>query len=94
MDKKTGNIGKGKAGPGRPKGAENKTTKTAKEAIALAAERLGGVDRLVDWCKEDPSNEKAFWSSVYPKLLPLQVSGDSENPIQTKVTIEFVGKDS
>ena len=78
-NKKTLNIGKGTPGPGRPKGASNKTTRTAKEAIALAAERLGGVDRLVNWCKEDPANEKAFWSSVYPKLLPLQVSNEGED---------------
>lgn len=61
---------------GRPKGALNKTTMAAKEAIATAADRLGGVDRLVDWAREDPDNEKAFWTSIYPKLLPLQVNAD------------------
>lgn len=86
--KNTGRFGKGN--PGKPKGALSKTTKTAKEAIALAAERLGGVDRLVNWCKEDPQNEKAFWSSVYPKLLPLQLSGDEESPVQTVTTIKLV----
>jgi hypothetical protein len=50
-------------------------TTTAKEAIALAAEKLGGVDRLVTWAQEDPLNERAFWSSIYPKLLPLQLTG-------------------
>jgi len=69
-------IGKGKAGPGRPKGLPNKTTRTAKEAIALAAEGLGGTGRLIAWAQEDPLNERAFWSSIYPKLLPLQVAGD------------------
>ncbi len=64
-----------KAGPGRPKGSLNKTTKAAKDAIADAAEQLGGTNRLVDWAKEDPVNERAFWSSIYPKLLPLQVHG-------------------
>lgn len=53
----------------------NKTTQTAKEAIALAAEGLGGTGRLIAWAQEDPLNERAFWSSIYPKLLPLQVSG-------------------
>ena len=72
--KNTGRFGKGN--PGKPKGALNKTTQSAKDAIALAAEKLGGVDRLVEWAKEDPQNEKAFWASVYPKLLPLQVNGD------------------
>jgi len=67
------------AGKGRVKGSLNKTTRTAKEAIALAAEGLGGTDRLIAWAQEDPLNERAFWSSIYPKLLPLQVAGPGEN---------------
>lgn len=74
------------AGPGRPKGSQNKTTVAAKEAIALAAEKLGGTDRLVAWAQEDPLNERAFWSTIYPKLLPLQLSGDSENPVKLEFT--------
>lgn len=71
----------GKPGPGRPKGSQNKTTKAAKEAIAEAAEMLGGVNRLVNWAKEDPKNEHAFWATIYPKLLPLQVTGDGGGPV-------------
>jgi len=78
--KSTGRFGKGN--PGKPKGALSKTTRTAKEAIALAAEGLGGTDRLIAWAQEDPLNERAFWASIYPKLLPLQVSGDAENPLR------------
>lgn len=63
-------------GNGRPKGAKNKTTRTALEAIALAAEGLGGSARLQEWAKEAPENEKVFWGTIYPKLLPLQVSGE------------------
>jgi uncharacterized protein (DUF2126 family) len=68
-------------GRGRPPGSQNKIGKAAKEVIAQAAEELGGVDRLVAWAKEDPANEKAFWSTVYPKLLPLTVSGDKDAPV-------------
>jgi len=68
-------ISNGKPGPGRPKGSPNKTTAAAKDAIAQAAAELGGTNRLVSWAKEDPKNERAFWTIVYPKLLPLQVSG-------------------
>lgn len=68
----------GKPGPGRPKGSQNKTTKAAKEAIADAAEQLGGTNRLVAWAKEDAKNEHAFWATIYPKLLPLQVNGAGE----------------
>jgi len=79
------NIGVGK-GKGRPKGALNKTTMAAKEALAFAFEGLGGAQRLVDWAKEDPKNEAAFWTSIYPKLLPLQVSGEGGGPIHLSLT--------
>ena len=64
----------GRGNPGKPKGALTKTTKLAKEAIALAAEGLGGTERLIAWAQEDPLNERAFWTSIYTKLLPLQVN--------------------
>jgi hypothetical protein len=67
-----------KPGPGRPKGSQNKTTKAAKDAIAEAAEKLGGTNRLVAWAKEDALNERAFWANIYPKLLPLQVNGGGD----------------
>lgn len=86
--KNSGRFGKGN--PGKPKGAISKTTKTAKEAIALAAEGLGGVNRLIDWAKEDPANERAFWSSIYPKLIPVQIAGDEDNPLRHSIKIEFV----
>jgi hypothetical protein len=76
---------------GRPKGALNKTTTAAKEAIAMAAEGLGGTDRLVAWAQEDPLNERAFWANIYPKLIPVTLAGDKENPLQNVTRIELVG---
>lgn len=93
IEKNTGNVSNlSNAGKGRPKGALNKTTQSAKDAIAQAAEALGGADRLVAWVKEDPSNEKVFWGTVYPKLLPLQVNGAGEDGEHlTSMTIKFIG---
>lgn len=71
----------GKGNKGKPKGAIHKTTRLAKEAIALAAEGLGGTDRLIDWAREDPLNERAFWTSIYTKLLPLQVKAEVNGQI-------------
>lgn len=71
---------------GRPKGSPNKTTALAKEAIALAAEGLGGTNRLIEWAKEDPKNESAFWTTIYPKLLPLQVTGENGGPVILQLT--------
>ncbi len=65
-------------GKGRPKGSLNATTRSAKEAIERAAEGLGGADRLIEWAQEAPENERVFWGTIYPKLLPLNanVSGN------------------
>lgn len=81
------------AGKGRPKGALNKTTTAAKDAIAKAAEELGGAERLVAWAKEDPSNERVFWGTIYPKLLPLQVSGEGGGPVITRVLLAALDDD-
>jgi hypothetical protein len=73
------------AGMGRVKGSLNKTTRTAKEAIAMAAEGLGGADRMIAWAQEDPANERAFWASIYPKLIPVQISSDPDAPLQVQL---------
>lgn len=78
-----------KAGPGRPKGSLNKTTQIAKDAIAQAAADLGGADRMVAWAKEAPENERVFWGTIYPKLLPLQIAGDKDNPLKAVVEHTF-----
>ena len=74
---------------GSRKGKPNKTTATAKDAIALAAEKLGGATRLVAWAKEDPINERSFWATIYPRLLPLQVSGEGGGPIGLSISVNF-----
>ena len=80
-------------GAGRPKGTPNKTTAAAKEVIAQAAAELGGADRLVAWAKEDPSNEKAFWTTIYTKLLPLQLTGDKDSPLTVEI-VRFADSDT
>jgi hypothetical protein len=76
-------------GPGRPKGTPNKTTSIAKNAIAMAADALGGSDRLVAWAKEDPVNERAFWVSVYPKLIPAQLEHSGPDGSDLRVVYEW-----
>ena len=74
---------------GRLKGTPNKVTTLAKDAIAAAAERLGGIDRLVEWARADPANERVFWGTIYTKLLPLQVSGDPSAPLISKIIVAW-----
>lgn len=90
-EKQTAGIGKGTPGPGRPKGVPNKATTLAKDAIATAAEGLGGAARLIQWAQEDPANERAFWATIYPKLIPVTLAGDPQNPLAiASVAIELV----
>ncbi len=91
MEKQSAGIGKGTPGPGRKKGVPNRHTTAAKDAIALAAEGLGGTDRLIAWAQSDPLNERAFWSSIYPKLLPLQVTGEGGGAIKTESKLDVGG---
>jgi hypothetical protein len=71
------NLAKRK-GAGRPKGSKNKTTATAKSIIEAAAQGLGGAERLLAWAQEAPENERAFWTNIFPKLMPLQVNGPGD----------------
>lgn len=84
MERKLGpdTKNRGNAGKGRPKGSKNKTTLAVKEAISMAADKLGGVERLVTWVKEDELNERVFWSQMYTKLLPHQIEGSDGGPLQ------------
>jgi|SRR4029077_15551475 hypothetical protein len=74
---------------GRQIGTPNRLTITVKDAIEQAAECIGGVDRLAEWVQEDPENERAFWVSIYPKLLPVQLAGDKYNPAHREITFTW-----
>lgn len=63
---------------GRPPGSRNKTASNAKGAIEQCFEEMGGILNLVMWAKE---NQTDFYKTIYPKLLPLTVGSDPENPL-------------
>lgn len=62
------------AGRGRPKGVPNKATIAAKEAIQVVFDKLGGTDAMLAWAQRDANNERVFYGTIYPKLLPLSIS--------------------
>jgi hypothetical protein len=84
---------KPKAGPGRPKGSLNKTTSALKEAILLAAERVGsdgkGKDQLTGYCEFLAKEEPKAFAGLLGRVLPLQVTGEDGGPIQV-TRIELV----
>lgn len=65
---------KGQRIGGRQKGTRNKITREAKTMIALAAEGIGGLPRLIRWAKRNNKNETVFWSQIYSRLIPHKIT--------------------
>jgi hypothetical protein len=72
------------AGPGRPKGSQSKITASAKEAIQLAFEGMGGVRALIEWAR-DTRNRGIFYSQIWPKILPHEITGPGGNTLVIKL---------
>lgn len=87
VKKTTGNLPG--AGPGRPKGLQNKTTALLKEAILKAAETTGedgqGKDGLTGYCAFLAKSEPKAFAGLLGKVLPMQVTGEDGGAVQIVV---------
>lgn len=64
---------------GRTAGVPNKTTATMKAAIEQAFDHLESKGEGFNaWALK---NETIFYTQLMPKLIPVQHTGDAENPI-------------
>lgn len=79
--KKTGRIGDGTPGPGRPKGVPNKTTALLKDAILKAAEAAGGERGMAGYLEKQATENPGPFMSLLGKVLPMQISGEDGGPI-------------
>lgn len=70
-------VNTGNAGKGRPKGSPNKINAELKDMIMTALREVGGIEYLKLQANE---NAKTFLL-LLGRVLPLQVSGDPEQPI-------------
>ncbi|WP_024896871.1 hypothetical protein [Brucella rhizosphaerae] len=81
------------AGKGRPKGAVNKTTALLKDAILTAATQAGdktGKDGLVSYLTQQAEENPVAFMGLLGKVLPLQIAGDPNQPLETITRIELV----
>lgn len=74
-------IGKGKAGPGRPKGMVNKTTGLLKDAILQAAQNAGGGGKegMVNYLTDQAANNPGPFMALLGKVLPTQTVGAGDD---------------
>lgn len=73
---------------GRKKGTPNKFTAEVRDQILAALDGAGGVDYLIERA-QDPRTASAFLGLV-GKVLPMTIAGDSENPVNHSLKVEFV----
>ena len=78
------------AGPGRPKGSQNKVTTDLKNMILGALDKAGGLDYLAERAA-DPRTASAFLALV-GKTLPMTVKGPGEGGAHVfqKIIVEIV----
>lgn len=82
-------VGLDRSKTGRKKGTPNKTTKLLKEAILKAAENAGDGD-MVEYLTQQARTNPGPFMALLGKVLPMQIAGDPENPLQTVTRIELV----
>jgi hypothetical protein len=83
-------MAKGEKTGGRTKGTPNKTTRLVKEVFANVFDQLQQDPKanLKEWAKENPTE----FYKLSSKLIPVQVAGDPENPLNLNLTSEEIKK--
>ena len=69
---------------GRQKGTPNRSTAQVKAALEEVFVKLGSTDALLKFAQTNPEQFYTMWA----KLLPTQVQGDPESPVQMTISWE------
>jgi hypothetical protein len=88
LGKNTGNAGKG-----RPKGSPNKHTALLKDAILKAAELAGGSEGMIGYLHDQAMANPGPFMALLGKVLPMQIAGDPDSPLNVITRIELVAPD-
>jgi hypothetical protein len=82
-------TGRKKTG-GRKKGTPNKVNALLKDAILQAATDAGRKEGLVGYLKTQAVLNPQSFLPLLGKVLPMQVTGENGNPVETVTRIEIV----
>jgi hypothetical protein len=89
VEKETLKIGKGKPGPGRPKGVPNKSNAMLKDAILQAAQNAGGAEGIVGYLEAQATANPGPFMALLGKVLPTQHSGPDGEAIPLAIKVQF-----
>lgn len=80
---------------GRQKGTPNKINATLREAILLAAHDAH-PDGMVAYLTDQARNNATAFLTLLGKVLPTQIAGDPDNPVETvnRIIIEAATDDN
>lgn len=87
MSKVEGNRPKREKTGGRKAGTRNKNTTILKDALLIAAENAGGKQGVIGYLTEQAKDNPAAFMALLGKIIPLQVTGKDDGPIQMDHTI-------
>lgn len=74
----SGGHGGRRAGAGRPKGSVDRNAVDIRGMVIMALDKVGGIDYLAARAIDTP----AAFLTLVGKVLPLQLVGDPEHPVQ------------
>ena len=77
----------GRLNRARPqKGAVHKTTASVRQAFLDTFEKLGGVNALTAWAKENPTEFYRLWATMLPR--EVEVTGKDNAPLTIRAVHE------
>jgi len=68
-----------RSGAGRPTGSLGKQTKSIKEAIEYAFQKIGGPEALAEWARKNPDD---FFKSVLTRLIPKDMNASMSGKVE------------
>jgi len=76
-------------GNGRPKGAQNKTTKAVKDMLMTALDQLNGSEYFLEQARENPAAFMSLVGKLIPTEVKNQLTGSDGGPVQHAIKVKF-----
>jgi hypothetical protein len=77
----TPRVGRGLAGPGRPKGSVNVATRLLKDCILMAGEQAGGKEGMTGYLRQQAIENPVAFMALLGRVLPTQIAADPDQII-------------